>query len=90
MKFEYGLIFSTYSFNQIEGNRFRTGGRTSNAFSKWIEFNGYTAYGTLDKEFKYGIGFRAMLSKRNYKITPYRQRRFYTDELKIKTLRKSF
>ncbi len=63
-KFEYGLIFSTYSFNQIEGNRFRTGGRTSNAFSKWIEFNGYTAYGTLDKEFKYGIGFRAMLSKK--------------------------
>ena len=63
-KFEYGLIFSTYSFNQIEGNRFRTGGRTSNAFSNWIEFNGYTAYGTLDKEFKYGIGCRAMLSKK--------------------------
>lgn len=32
--------------------------------------------------------FRAMLSKRNYKITPYRQRRFCTDELKIKTLKR--
>jgi hypothetical protein len=32
--------------------------------------------------------FREMLSKRNYKITPYRQRRFCTDELKIKTLKR--
>src|SRR3972149_1838209 len=30
---ELGPYFTTYSFNQIEGSRFRFGGRTSNAFS---------------------------------------------------------
>jgi hypothetical protein len=63
-KFEYGPYFTTYSFNPYEGPRFRTGGRTSNAFSKRIEFNGYLAYGTRDKQFKWGGGFRTMLSKK--------------------------
>lgn len=60
---EWGPIFSTYSWNRWEGNRFRLGGRTSNAFSKWIELNGYVAYGLKDEQFKYGGGFRAMISK---------------------------
>lgn len=63
-KFEYGPYFTTYSFNPYEGQRFRVGGRTSNAFSKRLEFNGYVAYGLKDKEFKYGGGFRTMLSKK--------------------------
>lgn len=63
-KFEYGPYFTTYSFNPYEGGRFRIGGRTSNAFSKRVEFNGYTAYGLKDKEFKYGAGFRTMITKK--------------------------
>lgn len=63
-KFEYGPYFTTYSFNPYEGSRFRIGGRTSNAFSKRIEFNGYLAYGLKDEDFKYGGGFRTMLSKK--------------------------
>jgi hypothetical protein len=52
--FEYGPYFKTYSFNPIEGHRFRVGGRTSDEFSETIVLNGYTAYGTDDERFKYG------------------------------------
>jgi hypothetical protein len=62
--FEYGPYYNTYSYNSIEGNRFRLGGRTSNKFSKWYELSGYVAYGTLDEKFKYSMGLRAFLSKK--------------------------
>lgn len=61
--FEYGPYYSLYSFNPIEGNRFRFGGRTSNAFSKMYELSGYVAYGTLDEKFKYRLGIRAFVDK---------------------------
>lgn len=62
--FEYGPYFNMYSFNEIEGNRFRFGGRTSNQFSKWYELSGYAAYGTRDEKFKYSLGMRAFISKK--------------------------
>lgn len=67
-KFEWGPYFSTYSFNKIEGSRVRFGGRTSNEFSRKIEFSGYGAYGFKDERFKYGAGFRAKLSKQPRQI----------------------
>ncbi|RLD79857.1 MAG: carboxypeptidase-like regulatory domain-containing protein, partial [Bacteroidetes bacterium] len=54
--FEYGPYFKTYSFNPIEGSRFRVGGRTSNAFSTNLMLYGHLAYGTKDNDFKYGLG----------------------------------
>jgi hypothetical protein len=55
-KFEIGPYYKMYSFNEIEGNRFRVSGRTSNAFStKWM-FNGMMAYGDKDDRFKFGVG----------------------------------
>jgi hypothetical protein len=60
--FEYGPYFKTYSFNPIEGHRFRVGGRTSDEFSETIVLNGYTAYGTDDERFKYGGWFDLLLS----------------------------
>jgi len=54
--FEYGPFGNTYSTNAIEGHRFRVGGQTGYPFSKDIRLNGYLAYGTLDKKFKYGFG----------------------------------
>jgi len=56
-KFEIGPYFKLYSFNDVEGNRFRLGGRTSNDFSTTIMFNGYLAYGVRDERFKYNAGF---------------------------------
>lgn len=61
--FEYGPYYNTYSYNSIEGNRFRLGGRTSNKFSTTYELSGYVAYGTKDEKFKYSFGIRSFLDK---------------------------
>jgi hypothetical protein len=54
--FEFGLYSTFYSYNPIEGSRFKMGGRTTNNFSKkWI-IDPYVAYGTHDNQFKYGSG----------------------------------
>jgi len=55
--FEAGPYFKLYSNNEVEGHRFRLGGRTSNDFSTRIMLNGYLAYGLKDREFKYNAGF---------------------------------
>jgi hypothetical protein len=61
--FEIGPYYTLYSFNPIEGNRFRFGGRTSNAFSTRLMLEGYGAYGLRDERFKYGGGITYMISK---------------------------
>lgn len=62
-KVELGPYFTTYSFNSIEGHRFRLGGRTSNEFSTNLMLEAYTAYGTKDESFKYGVGFFHLFNK---------------------------
>jgi hypothetical protein len=62
--FEYGPYYNLYSYNQIEGNRFRIGFRTSNQFSKWYEYSGYVAYGIKDETFKYKFGLRTFIEKK--------------------------
>jgi hypothetical protein len=62
-KIELGPYFKVFSFNAVEGARFRIGARTSNSFSKKIELEGYLAYGTTDKTFKYGGEVLYMFSK---------------------------
>ncbi len=52
-KFEYGPYFTTYSYNNIEGNRLRIGGSTKKALHKKMRWQGYIAYGTKDKKMKY-------------------------------------
>ena len=61
--FEFGPYYTLYSFNPVEGNRFRLGGRTSNKFSTRLMLEGYAAYGILDEKFKYGGGVTYMLNK---------------------------
>lgn len=60
---ELGPYFTTYSFNAVEGSRFRVGARTSRQFSRRVELEGYTAYGTKDQEFKYSLGGKALITK---------------------------
>ncbi|MES2140377.1 MAG: DUF5686 family protein [Bacteroidota bacterium] len=62
--FEYGPYYNIYSFNEIEGQRFRFGGRTSDKFSKWYELSGYVAFGTRDEKLKYSLGMRCFLEKK--------------------------
>jgi hypothetical protein len=96
--FEYGPYYNMFSYNTVEGNRFRFGGRTSNRFSKWYELNGYGAFGSKDEKFKYSIGFRAFVSKRprimvamNYKndneVLGQSQNGFTTDNILASALR---
>jgi len=50
--FEIGPSNAFYSFNPIEGSKFRFGGRTTPELSKRYYFENYLAYGTTDKKFK--------------------------------------
>lgn len=61
--FEFGPYFNSYSFNPLEGQRFRIGGRTSNAFSTRQMFSGYVAYGTRDEKVKFGLGYTRIIRK---------------------------
>jgi hypothetical protein len=52
-KADIGAIGSFYTFNPIEGQRLKFGGRTNTRFStRWFG-DGYVAYGTKDKRWKY-------------------------------------
>jgi len=62
-KVELGPYTKLFSFNTIEGARFRFGGRTSNSFSKKIQLEAYLAYGIKDQRFKYGGEVMYMFGK---------------------------
>ncbi|KUF42036.1 hypothetical protein AS361_13445 [Myroides marinus] len=60
-KFDFGPIFSTFGYNDIEGLRLRAGGRTYfGPNDKW-RLEGYGAYGLKDNQFKYGISAKVLL-----------------------------
>src|SRR5690606_28011766 len=52
-KFELGPLEYAYHQNNWEGNRFRIGGRTTGELSERTYLEGYLAYGTRDRKFKY-------------------------------------
>ncbi len=62
-KFELGPYSKLFSYNAIEGARFRFGMRTANSLSKKIQLEGYLAYGTFDQKFKYGMNLIYMFNK---------------------------
>ena len=53
---ELGPYYYLYSYNKVEGSRFRLGARTTYKFNQHLRLNGFAAYGTLDQKFKYGGG----------------------------------
>jgi hypothetical protein len=63
-KIEIGPVTSFYSYNSVEGSRFRFGGRTTIDFSKKITLDGYVAYGAKDEMFKYNAGITYSLTPR--------------------------
>lgn len=67
-KIELGPYFKTYSFNPIEGHRFRMGVRTLKGFNENFRLRGYGAYGTLDGKFKYGAGADIYLSRKPWSM----------------------
>ncbi|MGM8361470.1 DUF5686 family protein [Flavobacterium sp. ARAG 55.4] len=62
--FDYGPIFSTFGYNEVEGIRIRTGGRTYFGPNDPWRLQGYTAYGFDDNKFKYGLSGKWMIDKK--------------------------
>lgn len=62
-KFDYGPIFSSFGYNDVEGARLRVGGRTYFGPNDMWRLEGYTAYGFKDDKFKYGISGKLMLDQ---------------------------
>tara|TARA_R110002050_G_scaffold233604_1_gene369503 strand:- start:37847 stop:40288 length:2442 start_codon:yes stop_codon:yes gene_type:complete len=62
---DYGPIFSTFGFNDVEGIRLRAGGRTYFGRNDLWRLEGFTAYGFDDNKFKYGISGKWLLDKKN-------------------------
>ena len=65
---EIGPVFTFLSYNNVEGLRPKFGLRTSNEFSKSLLLEGYAAYGTKDKRFKYMLGGQYFVSKKPRQI----------------------
>ena len=53
-KLEFGAWYDAYSRNDVEGNRFCLGVQTSNEFSRIFMPSVFIAWGTEDREWKYG------------------------------------
>lgn len=65
-KVSFGPFLHTYSYNTVEGNRFRLGFKTNSAFDKsWI-LGAFTAYGTKDKAVKYGANIDYILDRKHW------------------------
>ncbi len=81
---EIGPAESFYSYNTVEGSRFRFGGRTSTDLSKKITFEAYGAYGLADKIFKYNAGLIYSLTPRTIYQFPVKSIRLnYQNDTKI-------
>ncbi len=65
INFDYGPIFSTFGYNEVEGVRLRTGGRTYFGPNDLWRLEGFVAYGFRDDKFKYGISGKMLLDKKN-------------------------
>jgi hypothetical protein len=62
---DYGPIFSTFGFNDVEGVRLRAGGRTYFGPNDMWRLEGFLAYGFRDDKFKYGISGKWLLDKQS-------------------------
>lgn len=63
LNLDYGPIFSTFGFNDVEGLRLRAGGRTYFGPNDLWRLEGFLAYGFRDDKFKYGISGKWLLDK---------------------------
>ncbi len=64
LNLDYGPIFSTFGYNEVEGIRLRAGGRTYFGRNDMWRLQGFTAYGIKDGKFKYGISGKWLLGKK--------------------------
>lgn len=76
-KFDLGPLNTTISGNSVEGARLRLGGMTTPNLCDRFFLNGYVAYGTRDKRFKYkaDLIYSFIKKRQHYKEFPMHQLR---------------
>ncbi|MEI6815430.1 MAG: DUF5686 family protein [Bacteroidota bacterium] len=81
---EIGSVNTFYSYNPVEGNRVKFGGRTTPDLSNKIFLDGYAAYGFRDMKYKYVASLTYSLTKKNIYQFPVKTFKFEVDkDLKI-------
>ncbi|MGZ9674881.1 DUF5686 family protein [Flavobacterium sp. GNP001] len=63
--FDFGPVFSSFGYNEVEGVRLRAGGRTYFGANDPWRLQAYTAYGFDDNKVKYGLSGKWMVDKKN-------------------------
>ena len=66
--FDIGPYPYLLAANSVEGLRMRLGFRTNDDFSRHLVLRGYLAYGTLDKEMKYGAEANYIFSRQHWTV----------------------
>ncbi|AIZ64122.1 hypothetical protein PK28_11235 [Hymenobacter sp. DG25B] len=67
-KLEIGPIPSLYTYNNVEGSRLQVGFRTTGDLSPNWFARTYVAYGTKDRDVKYGLSGYRILARRNWTL----------------------
>ena len=65
-----GMLSSLYSYNDVEGSRFRLGVRTNPRLYKPLVLESYAAYGLRDQRWKYQAGVVYSLNKKPPRVFP--------------------
>jgi hypothetical protein len=61
---DFGPVFSTFGYNEVEGVRLRVGGRTYFSQNDNWRLQGFLAYGFGDDKFKYGLSGKWLVDPR--------------------------
>ncbi len=72
---EIGHIFTAYNRNIVEGRSGILSLRTSNNFSKKVEFSAFVGYGLLDRRWKYGGSVRWKIKDRPRELLRFAYRK---------------
>lgn len=72
---DFGPVFSTFGYNDVEGIRLRVGGRTYNGPNDKYRLQGFLAYGFKDDKFKYGISGKYLLDQKSRLVVEAGNRR---------------
>lgn len=89
--FDLGPWLYTYAHNDIEGHRVRIGGKTNYLLNEQISFGGFIAYGSRDKNVKYGAWLDHLIAKKPYTAL-HIERRYDIEQLGVadEAVRKNF
>jgi hypothetical protein len=63
---DIGNLYSTFTNNYIEGNRFDVGLETNSTFNKNVQLRGYVGYAEKDEQIKYLLASKFVLSRQQW------------------------